>query len=98
MRKMLAVIAAATAIAAAGSVIPTRANATGLGIGIRGSLEEIDLATPVHYGCRRVWRCTPFGCGFRSVCWAPPAYAYGAYNSYRPWPYRHWHWRHRGGW
>jgi hypothetical protein len=93
MRKTVAAIAVVTAIVAAGSVMPTRANATGLSIAVGSAINEIDVATPVTYGCRRVWRCGPFGCGFRSVCFGPPVHAYSAYGFYRPWRH-HWHHRH----
>jgi hypothetical protein len=43
--------------------------------------------------CPVVWRCGPWGCGWRSVCaplvgayWGPPAVRfYGSYGYYRPW-------------
>src|ERR1700752_485118 len=99
MRKTLAAIAAVTAIAAAGSVMPTRANATALSIALGSAINELDVATPVYYGgCRRVWGCGPFGCGVRTICFGPPVRAYSAYGFYRPWrPYGwhrpHWGWR-----
>jgi hypothetical protein len=46
-----------------------------------------DNASPVEqvqYGCRRVWRCGPYGCGWRRVCWGPRVH-YRPY--YRPYVY-----------
>jgi hypothetical protein len=37
----------------------------------------INNASPIQdvaYGCRRVWRCGPYGCGWRSYC---RGYGYG---------------------
>ena len=110
MRKTLVTIAAAMAIVAAGSLIPHRAQAMDLSVGIGSAIGETDFATRINYDCRRVWRCGPFGCGFRSACgWRPGFGDYGnAYNSYRPWRYRYWddrphwggrpYWRERWGW
>jgi hypothetical protein len=83
MRKTLVTIAAAMAVVAAGSLVPDRAQATGLTVGIGSGFGEVDIATRVHYDCPRVWRCGPFGCDFRSACgWN----GYGhTYNAYRPW-------------
>jgi hypothetical protein len=43
----------------------------------------------VQYGCRRVWRCGPYGCGWRRVCYQRPMVRYYApvyrpYRVYRP--------------
>jgi len=104
MRKMFVVIAAATAILAAASMVPTGAGAAPLSgvAGLGGALAESDATTPVNYACSRVWRCGPFGCGFRSVCgWRP---GYGFDRPHRAWAYNpYWgsrpHWRpHWRGW
>ena len=96
MRKSLVTFAAAMAVVASASLVPSRADAAGLNgaAGLRGAVGEADLSTQVDYVCSRVWRCGPFGCGFRSVCgWRP-----GSYSPH--WGYRGWggrpHWR--SGW
>ena len=73
MRKTLVTLAAAAAFASAASLIPIGAQATPLSLaaGSTGVIAEIDAATPVNFDCRRVWRCGPFGCGFRSFCGGP---------------------------
>jgi len=59
-----------------------------------GLSAAIEQSSPVQdVACRPVWRCGPWGCGWRRACWwgpgAPYAYSYG----YRP--YWGWGWRHR---
>jgi hypothetical protein len=39
-------------------------------------------------GCRSVWRCGPYGCGWRRVCFAPRPY-YSPSPYYRPYGYGH---------
>jgi len=52
------------------------------------SAEALTIATPIHIvhavkdtnsiqdvACRRVYRCGPYGCDWRAVCWADP-YSY----------------------
>jgi hypothetical protein len=108
MRKSLVAFAAAMAIAAAASITSTPAGATPLSVagGAASAGAALDVTARVTYGCRRVWRCGPFGCGTRLVCWGNPGFVYGhvhrpwAYGAYayrpywKPWP----HWRHRRAW
>ncbi len=67
---------------------------TPAGVGIAAG--EADLAQDVAYVCRRVWRCGPYGCGWRRACWwRPGGYYYGprwGYYGYRGWRWRHRHW------
>jgi hypothetical protein len=51
------------------------------------------VATPVYPGCRYVWICGPYGCGWRHICRTrcPDRYScyalYGAYSPYGGTPY-----------
>ena len=98
MRKSLAVVAAALTMVAAASFVPQGAQATPLSpaAGLAVAADAAVIATPAYGACWRVWRCGPFGCGFRSVCgWRPgPYYRSWAYSPYRPYGYyrRHWGW------
>lgn len=53
------------------------------------------LVDQVQYRCRRVWRCGPWGCGWRRVCWGAPIYPYGAYVVPRPYVYPGPYWGYR---
>jgi hypothetical protein len=109
MRKSLATVAAALTLVAAASLLPHRAQATPLSAaaGIGSAVGETNVAAPVTYACGRVWRCGPFGCGFRSVCgWRPGPYGFHhrpfyhrPYWGRRAWAFRpHWRGHWRGGW
>ena len=80
--------AATLAILAAGSITPNRAEAMTVTTpsGIQNAINENSLLQDVQVACRRVWRCGPYGCGWRRVCWrAAPYYGgYGYYGGYRP--------------
>jgi hypothetical protein len=99
MRNSFVAVAAAVAIVSAGSMIPTRADAVDFSVGVRSAVGAIAVPQPISYACRRVWRCGPYGCGLRSVCWWRPGPAYygHAYNLARPWAYRA-HWNHTPYW
>jgi hypothetical protein len=98
------VLATATlAILAAGSITSNRAEAMTVTTpsGIQNALNENNLLQDVQVACRRVWRCGPYGCGWRRACWrAAPYYGgyggYGVYGGYRPYyggyGYRRWGW------
>lgn len=78
MRRIGFAIAMTLTILMMGSLVPNRASA-------------ITFATPAniaaHKGanllqdiaCRRVWRCGPYGCGWRPVCWDDPYSHPGTY-------------------
>jgi hypothetical protein len=89
MRRIALATAATLAILAAGSFVPNRAAAmtvtTPAGIG--AALDGTNLAQDVAYVCRRVWRCGPYGCGWRRACWwtGGGPYYYGG-------PYRRRYW------
>jgi hypothetical protein len=41
----------------------------------------------VQYGCRRVWRCGPYGnCGWRRICYRPMVRYYAPAPVYRVYP------------
>src|SRR5215475_1327302 len=67
MRKSLAVVAAALTMVAAASFVPQGAQATPLSpaAGLAVAADAAVIATPAYGACWRVWRCGPFGCGFR---------------------------------
>jgi len=45
---------------------------------VAAAVEPSALSENVAYICRRVWRCGPWGCGWRRSCgWTPGYYGYG---------------------
>jgi hypothetical protein len=77
--------------------MPDRADAMTMSTpaGIAAAVDSTSLAQDVAYYCRRVWRCGPYGCGWRRICgWTGPRY-YGRYYYGRPYRYgyRHRYWR-----
>jgi hypothetical protein len=79
--------------------------------GLNAAADELNVTEKI--GCRAVWRCNPWGCGWRRVCWAPrysswgpgwgPRYAYWGGPRYwnGGWGYRRAYWggpRYYGGW
>jgi hypothetical protein len=92
MRRIVLATAATLAILTAGSLAPNRAEAmtvttpAALQAAIDGTSVVQDVA------CRRVWRCGPYGCAWRRVCWAPRPSYYGGGPYYygRPYYRRYW--------
>jgi hypothetical protein len=85
MRRIALATAATLAILAGGSFVPNRAEAMTITApaGIRAALDGTNLAQDVAYICRRVWRCGPYGCGWRRGCWwtgGGPYYHGGRYR------------------
>jgi hypothetical protein len=87
MRRIFLAIAATLAILAVGSLVPNRAEAMTVTppAAIKAILDDSNLVQDV--ACRRVWRCGPYGCGWRRVCWGGPYYygyggPYGGYGGY----------------
>lgn len=71
MRRFILAVAATIAVMAAGTLAPSRAEAMALSTpaGIQAAIDDTSLAQDVAYVCRRVWRCGPYGCGWRRSCW-----------------------------
>jgi hypothetical protein len=94
MRKDLIVGAAATILLMAGLLAAQRAVAAPLTgpIGLAAAMETASHVEPVRYVCRRVWRCGPYGCAWRRVCWWQPDRYYYPYRPYRP--YRYYYYRY----
>lgn len=93
MRRFFLGLAAALTLMAAGSLAPDRAEAMTIPApaGIQAAIDHTSLAQDVAYRCRRVWRCGPYGCGWRRVCVRSGPY-YGYYG--RPY-HRHRYYGHR---
>lgn len=97
MRRIVLATAATLALLVAGSLAPGRAEAMTISTpaGIAAAVDATGLAQDVAYVCRRVWRCGPYGCGWRRSCWwtgGPRYYGRGPYWRGRPY-YRHHHYR-----
>jgi hypothetical protein len=74
MRNWLVAIAAAATVLSAGSLLSTRADAMTLPApsAVRGAIIDGSVVEEVPYICRRVWRCSRYGCGWRQRCyWTP---------------------------
>ena len=92
MRRIVLATALAFAVIAAGALAPGRAEAMTLAApaGLQAAIGETSLAQDAAYVCARVWRCGPYGCGWRRVCsWTGPR---------RYWGHRGWRWRHYRRW
>jgi hypothetical protein len=94
MRRIVLALAATLAILVAGSLAPNRAEAMTVSTpaGIAAAVDAAGLAQDVAYVCRRVWRCGPYGCGWRRACWwsGPRYYGPRRYYRHRYYRYRHW--------
>ena len=84
MRRTLFAAAAALAILAGGSLVPNQASALTVPVpaGIRAVIDGSNLAQDIAYVCRRVWRCGPYGCGWRRACWWTGPYYRRYYRRY----------------
>jgi hypothetical protein len=95
MRSLLKVCAAAGTVLACGLTLSQRAEA--MPIASSPLATDAGLVTQVQYGCPPVWRCGPWGCGWRRVCYGGPIYPYYGYG-YRPyWRYGYRPWGPRWG-
>jgi len=97
MRRSVLAAAATLTLLAAGSFSPNRADAMTVTTptGLMAAIDGTRLTQDVAYVCRRVWRCGPYGCGWRRVCWwtrpGPYYYGYGGPYYYgRPYYRRYW--------
>jgi hypothetical protein len=84
MRRNLLATAAVLAILAGGSFVPNQANAMTVPVptGILAAIDGTNLAQDIAYVCRRVWRCGPYGCGWRRACWWTGPYHRRYYRRY----------------
>lgn len=84
MRKTVLATMAALAILACSSFVPERADAMTAPVpaGIRAVIDGSTLAQDIAYVCRRVWRCGPYGCGWRRACWWTGPYHRRYYRRY----------------
>jgi hypothetical protein len=92
MRKWIVLAGLALGLVMASALTAPRAEAMALGTpaGMALAAEGTSLAEDAAYVCRRVWRCGPYGCGWRRHCWWSGPRYWGP----RPGPYwRHRHWR-----
>lgn len=89
MRRTILATAVTLAVIAAGSLAPGRAEAMALSTpaGIQAAIDDTSLAQDVAYVCNRVWRCGPYGCGWRRACYWTGG---GPYWGHRHWRHRHW--------
>ena len=93
MRNLLKICAAAAFVLSSGVMLSQRAEA--MPIAPSPLASETGLVTQVQYGCPPVWRCGPWGCGWRRACWGGPGPYYG--YGYRPWGYGFRPWGPRWG-
>ena len=95
MRKWILLAAVAAGIFSMTALVPNRADAMTIGnpTGLAAAIEESSLAQDVAYVCQRVWRCGPYGCGWRRACWWTGPRYYRGYGYGYGW--RHRYWRHR---
>lgn len=83
MRRNVIAAAATFAIVTVGLPVPNHAEAVTVAMpaGIQAALKATNLVQDI--GCRRMWRCGPYGCGWRPVCWdGPYSYGYGGPSYY----------------
>jgi len=95
MRRIVLATAATLIILAVGSLVPNRAEAIAVTppAGIQAAVNATNPVQDVAVVCERRWRCGPYGCGWRRVCWrtAPYYYGYGGPYYYgRPYYRRYW--------
>jgi hypothetical protein len=85
MRRIILTTAATLAILAAGALVPNRADAmtVTMPVGIHKAIDGTNLAQDIAYVCRRVWRCGPWGCGWRRACWWTGPRYYRYHRRYR---------------
>ncbi|MFN3658810.1 MAG: hypothetical protein ACK4UO_16305 [Pseudolabrys sp.] len=93
MRRFILSVAAAIAVLAAGALATDRAEAMAISTpaGIQAAIDDTSLAQDVAYVCRRVWRCGPYGCGWRRYCYhTGPRYHGRRYYRGGRYYYRRW--------
>jgi len=87
MRRTTLALSATLAVLAAGSLAPTAAQAMTFSTpaAIEAAIDDTSLVKDVAYVCSRVWRCGPYGCGWRRSCY----WTGGGWRG-RGWRGRHW--------
>lgn len=89
MRRMILSLSAAAAIIAAGAFASGSAQAMTISTpaAIQAAIDDTSLAQDVALVCRRVWRCGPYGCGWRRSCYetGPRRPWRRHYRGYRRW-------------
>lgn len=95
MRRLILATAATLALLAAGSLAPGRAEAMTVSTpaGIAAAVDATGLAQNVALVCKRVWRCGPYRCGWRRICYRTGPRFYGPRYYYGHRYYRHHHYR-----
>lgn len=78
---LLAAFGFVLAITLSGWTAPAGAMALPAAAGLKDAAAAVDVTETV--GCRTVWRCGYYGCGWRQVCWAP-RYSHYHRPYYRP--------------
>jgi hypothetical protein len=84
MRSFLKVIATAIVLTC-GAAFSGGANAMPLAP-LSTAADSASHVDQVQYGCRRVWRCGPYGCGWRRICYRPMVRYYAPAPVYRVYP------------
>ena len=84
MGRIVLAITAVLALLAAISLSPNRAEAAAMPVptGIQAAIQDNSMIEEAAYICRRIWRCGPYGCGWRRICSYAPRY-YRPYRAYR---------------
>jgi hypothetical protein len=80
MRRTILAAAATAAVLAGAALMPQTAEAMTVPppAGIATAVEGNTIVQDVAYVCRRVWRCGPYGCGWRRACyWTGPRRYWG---------------------
>ena len=92
MHRTVFLAAAALAILAGASLMPQSANAAmpAAPAGLATSASANSVTQDVAYVCRRVWRCGPYGCGWRRACYRTGPRRYWGPHYYRHYR-RHWY-------
>ncbi|MBV8792988.1 MAG: hypothetical protein JO237_13170, partial [Pseudolabrys sp.] len=84
MRQLTLAFTTAAAVLAAGALAPATASAMTFSspAAIEAAVDATSLSQNVAYVCNRVWRCGPYGCGWRRACY---------WTRGPGWRYRRWH-------
>ena len=87
MTRTVLAAAATLAILAGAALMPQSAEAMPAApSGLTTAVPASTLTQDVAYVCRRVWRCGPYGCGWRRACfWTGPRHYWGARYYHRRW-------------